>query len=358
MFYTTAWCVGSEEAFRKNIPLEILGESMRKFNTTMSVHVVILEGGELLSDNYRKSLQNFGIIFTDYSEAFKKIIEKFPAVNKQYSRYERNCFLRWIAIREIIEKEGRTAEQCWHIDSDIVLHASLDELAGDTKGKTFMLQGCPVLTSISDFKWFQQYEEQLSLLNNDITGFSQEAWNLKPELLKKDGPLLNLSYYRNPIGSDQDLLEYLIGSGKLIQDSRDKVYNSRFYFVQNALNIGFWHTDQAPANATFSMNDKGEILIANKRLPFVHYQNTFAAYAETYWYLKRAGLPEKLIKWLLAFKLKDDQFMIGFMYKAVNKLRYHLNMLTDRKKLMQSLTRKEEKINIISLLNFLLVQTK
>ena len=92
---------------------------------------------------------------------YHRICKLFPNIVNYYSFYEANCFIRWLVFREIISKENLNFKQIWHLDSDIILHTSLDNIAKDTKGKTFMLQGSPCFMSISDKSWFDTFEKEL-----------------------------------------------------------------------------------------------------------------------------------------------------------------------------------------------------
>jgi hypothetical protein len=353
MFYTAAWCIDNEENFRKKIPLELLGESLKRHKSSIEFRVVILEGIELLSQQYLSLLQEYGFTIIDYSRQFREIIAAYETIDAGYSQYERNCLLRWIAFKQIHITSTGSYRQFWHLDSDVVMHTSLDHLASDTAGKTFMLQGCPVLVSVSDPAWFDMYEQNLKSLNKDITGYSAQAWKEKSQCRENDAHLVNLSFYRNPIGSDQDLLEYLVSSKKIIQHDRTIVYNSDFYFVQNALAIKYWHEEQGVGNDLFRFKENDQIAIAGKSVPFVHYQNTFTGFAQLYLLLNYFRFPKWMIKKILAYQIEDDKFYTTFLFKAIAKIDRKLNPRADRKFVIRKLMQRNPKINIAELLNFL-----
>lgn len=354
MFYTAVWCIDNEETFRKKIPLEPLGESIKRFKSDIAFNIVVLEGIELLSTAYLQSLAEYGFTVIDYCREFREIIKRYENLNTWYSRYERNCFLRWIAFKQILRNNSTPFQQFWHLDSDIILHTSLNELAADTKGKTFMLQGCPVLVSVSDWQWFNAYTDNLNSLNADITGYSSVAWQEKEACRKNDQQLVNLSYYRNPIGSDQDLLEYLISGKKILQDDRDSIYHSRFYFVQNALAIKFWHEEQQVQDSQFRLTEDLRITIGPKLVPFVHYQNTFSDFSEVYLFLKKLYIPESSLQKMLAYKIEEDSFKITLLYRAIIKMKYKFSTHKGRKLVIKALMQEKSGNNIAALLNFLI----
>ena len=353
MFYTAAWCIDNEENFRKKIPLELLGESLKRFKSGIEFRVVMLEGIGLLSKDYLSLLKGYGFTVIDYSRQFKEIVAAYENIDAGYSQYERNCLLRWIAFKQIHNSATSPFQQFWHLDSDVVMHTSLENLAKDTAGKTFMLQGCPVLVSVSDPAWFDIYEQNLKLLNRDIVTYSFQASQEKNQCRENDKHLVNLSFYRNPIGSDQDLLEYLVSSKKIIQDNRDIIYNSAFYFVQNALAIKYWHKEQCKYTDQFHITEDHQIAIAGKLVPFIHYQNTFTSFSVMFLLLEDLYFPDWMIKKILSYKIEEDKFYTTFLFKVFAKVNRKLNPRADRKYVIQKLMGKKSKTDIAGLLNFL-----
>jgi hypothetical protein len=354
MFYTAAWCINSEDDFKKALPLEMLGESMKRFPSGSGFTIVMLEGMDLLSPIYIRTLEKLGFSVLDYTAAFLKIIQAYPSLNRYYSHYERNCFLRWIAFMEICRAPEISGRQFWHLDSDIILHTSLDQLAESTRGKTFMLQGCPVFLTVSDFNWFIQYEQHLKKLDQNITGYSAEAFSQKEACLRNDAGLFNQSLYRNPIGSDQDLLEYLVSSRQILQDRRDTILNADFYYIQNGLSLKFWHKLQAPAGAVFEAKENGEICIGSRRVPFIHYQNTFTRFAGVFLMLKGLKLPDIIIRRVLRFRIANEHFHTGFVFRLLARYYIFLQGKAMRKRVMQKMMYGRRHPLIVDLLNLLL----
>lgn len=358
VFYTAAWCTRNEGLFRSKIPLELLGESLMRYNSSFKIKIVMLEGYNNLSSDYLKKISSLGLEILDYESLFKKVLNKFPNINSFYSHYERNCLLRWIVFKEIMKDES-DIKQFWHIDSDVILHTSLDEIVIDTAGKTFVLEGCPVLTSISDFNWFTTYDAELIKLETDIHGYSQKATDIKGICQKNDFLLCNQSLYRNPIGSDQDLLEYLVSSKTIKQDGSSLIFNSSFYFAQNPLSFTFWNEFQGQIGLQEKVKEglNKEIWYGDKRVPFIHYQGTFCDFANVYMVLFRLGLLKfPKIRKILDFEINQTEFITSKTFKFILKLMLLLRLRYSRERLIKSLLASDKKIaqmHIIGLLNLI-----
>ncbi|HEY9047940.1 MAG TPA: hypothetical protein VIN08_18660 [Ohtaekwangia sp.] len=356
MFYTAVWCNTNEEDFKRNIPFELLAESIHRYKSNVEFRVVFLEGIEKVSQEYLATLQRAGFTIIDYCRQFQTIIEQYPEINANYSRYERNCLLRWIAFKDIHEKEFAQHPQFWHLDSDVILHTSLDEICRDTAGKTFMLQGCPVFVSISDFNWFRTYERELKALDKNIIGYSNIAFAKKEACKAVDLSLANESLFRNPIGSDQDLLEYLVSSGTLYQDKREVVFNSQYYWIQNPLAINTWHHIQVSEHERFKSSDNLQVNIANKKLAFIHYQSTFSNYVNISMFLQNTFIPKSLLKSIIRYQISETDFKTTFTFrlvgKALNVFRGANRMAVIRNMMASSKTNGSPRL--ISVLNLLL----
>ncbi|GGB06296.1 hypothetical protein [Puia dinghuensis] len=354
MFYTAAWCTSDESTFRRQLPLELLGESLKRFGSSIPFHIVLLEGIELLSAGYLRMLEEMGFTVIDYSAGFASIVAAYPNIDAQHSRYERNCLLRWLAFRELFEGHPDKPAQFWHLDSDILLHVSLDELARDTAGKTFMLQGCPVLLTVSDQGWFDIYEANLRELDRDPAGYSAAAAAEKALCRANDRMLANNSFYRNPIGHDQDLLEYLISSRRLPQDDRSVIYRSDLFFIENPLSLNVGGFDnQGEANLHFEMKEDGKILAGKKQVPFMHYQNNFARYAQVYLVLKQWHVPEGVIRMLLRYQIDEARFGTTLAFRVLSKLWFGSHPAWGRSVVMKRLSAGVNGQTPADVLNFL-----
>lgn len=371
MFYTTAWCTGREEAFRRSVPLEALGASIRHHGSAMRLTIVMLEGMHLLSPDYIHTLESLGFDLVDYSEAFQTIVHDYSAIDSHYSHYERNCLLRWVALKQLSAggSQAHMHTQSWHLDSDVVLHTSLDELAADTAGKTFMLQGCPVLVSIADPRWFDRYEDNLKALNDDITGYSALAWAERDQCIQRDFLLANQSLYRNPIGSDQDLLEYLVSAQKIPQATASSIFDSRFYFIQNPLSMHRWHAAQyqpatpgppslSTTGAHFTIDEKLQIHIGAKQVPFTHFQNTFAIYAGVYLAVSPLHLPGWLFWRILQYSIRDEVFHTGLLFKLIAKINARRSSFNRRDSIIREMMRSTDPPPLLSVLDLLLQESK
>ncbi len=235
MFYTSAWCLKGERRFKENIPLTALGDSLLRFHSQERIKVLLLEGFESLSQNYLRELSERSIDVVDFTEEFGAIVGRYPNIDAHYSRYERNCFLRWIAFKDYREKYD--AGQFWHLDSDMALYISLNELAEKTKGLTFMTLDCPCFLTISRKGWFETYDRELGKLNSNVKEYLKNGGITKEECRAHDHEKFNASLYREPLGSDQDFLEYLISSGKIFQENAPPNRQERFLLCPKSIEL-------------------------------------------------------------------------------------------------------------------------
>jgi hypothetical protein len=353
MFYTSAWCINNEEEFRKAIPFELLGKSMQAHGSTVPFYIIILEGMELLSTRYVNSLKAYGFVVVDYCAGFSDILKRYPEIDRAYTRYERNCFLRWIAFHQLVLSHIHEYPQFWHLDGDVILHTSLDELAADTKGKTFMLQGCPVFLTTATIQWFELYETELQKLNDDIIAYSNQAYQEKAACIKNDLSLANQSPFSNPLRSDQDLLEYLVSAKKIIQNDAGIIYDSKYYFIQNPLVIGLWHSIQCKKDSDFIGNQKSQIFIGDKQVPFTHYQNTFANVAGVYLLLLDLLVPRFFVKKILAYEITDTGFKTTFVFKVLFRIYRNRAAGPGRYAVIRKIMAKKEQHGLTGLLNLL-----
>lgn len=337
----------------ESVPLDLLGASLRRYGSTVPLRTVVLEGYRHMSSGNVRRLEALGLEIINGEELFAATVGAYPEIARRYSRYERNCFLRWPVIRKLLKENG--CRQFWHLDSDIVLHTSLDEIAEATAGQTFILQGTPAFVSAADPGWLDVYERELGKLNDDVTGYSTAAYERKEEYKGNDLRLCNQTLYRNPIGSDQDLLEYLVASGTIRQDSSETVLAGRYYYVQNPLNLHDWDMFQGePEPASFVERGDREIWYGRRRVPFMHYQNTFCSYADIYLKLRSAA-GDGMLRRMLRYKLREGVLVEALPLKLLRRSMKHGGLQLSRHELVTRLMRKSGgmEMNLVPLLNFL-----
>lgn len=270
MFHTFIWTTGSQ-AYRSTISaLEVMMESLVPRGGCHRLTVVALGGSDESLDSARSRAGAAGALWLDGRDIFQAVVSKFPRLRESHSDYETRCFLRWLVLRRLLQ--GHPFRQTWHIDPDMLFFAGLDDLAQDTAGKTFVLQGCPAFASISDPGWFDAYEQGLRALHDTGEPGFRINNQIREEHRRSDQELGNASVYQIPIAHDQDLIECLVGNGRLPQDPWPSVRGTRFYYMQNPLCLGSWH-HLASEGVSAMFEDRGEdIFVGERRLPFVHFQ--------------------------------------------------------------------------------------
>lgn len=350
MFYTFIW--GSpHHDLPEQIPLESLCASVVDASAEKGIlNIVFLEGMEYVPQTFLNGLPKTNVRLINYEESFAKIRERYKEIFRQFSKFESFCLLRWICLKELTKASN--LQQVWHVDSDVVFHVPLKDIAEETKGKTFMLEGCPVLTSISKMEWFDIYEDHLQRLLRDIPGYSNWAAEQKTENSKRDKLICNQSLYRNPIGSDQDLLQFLIGSGLLPQDDASHIFSGNLFYVQNALQLNDWEEYQGVVGqGDFKTNELG--IKANKRqLAFTHFQGNFVTYCNLFYFLNKLSIPKYFIRQILSFSIKDDKFTIGRIAYLIRVFINRTGISMNRSRLVKTFTADDNRY-LLKMMNFL-----
>lgn len=287
MIFQFMWSLAGGGSFEKSVPVLWHGEHLRRNGWENRITLCFLQGLELLSSEYRKQLVVLGYEVLDCSALVEDISCRYPQSRmlKATSRY---WFLRWNVLQRLAVE--RSLATVIHLDGDVVLLVNPQDLYQDVVGKTFMLQGCPALTVISDDSWFEVWNEELEHFLANRSSYLARAMAEKISPHRPDREFCNVCAYGSKRFEDQDMLEYLIASGKLPQDPTTTVFDSEFYWIQNPLLPGDWHEEQV-AGAPRTVHEKdGIAYVCNKKIAFYHFQNDFARYCRTWQQFSRIGL--------------------------------------------------------------------
>ena len=150
--------------------------------------------------------------------------------------------------------------------------------------------------------------------------------------------LCNVSLYRNPLGSDQDLLQYLISSEKIKQSMATEIFTSELFYVQNFLNIDYWIAyHNLSNNEKITFGKQKELIYNNKMIPFIHYQGDFTGIAFYYLFLKKLH-----VYWIAKY---------FFKYKIVNNHLEYSRLINYVKIIVSKLKVRFSRFNIINELN-------
>lgn len=360
MICTTVWALKNHETFENNIPLLQLGDSLRNNKTNIQIHVIFLEGFNLIPKEYLKKLEQLGFVVVDFSFEYSRIVKKYKNINNFYNITQRNWFLRWIACYRFSENHG---EQFWHIDSDFYFHVKMEEIILDSINKNFVLMGCPSFVTVSDNNWFSCYEKELNYFEKNILEYSEQAFSIRDQIRIYDKGLCNYSAYVNPFLHDQDFIEFLISSGKIIQDNSNRIFEGELFYYQNGLEITDWDDlqfkDQDPNRIVYESD--GYLWYGKKKIAFTHFTNSFIRYINLYVLVKEKlfwMLPSSLQKKILEFRITDTHLEISIGdYLLKNKIINKMGLIYPRNKLvMYSLKQnpKTNQINLVDILNFII----
>jgi len=264
------WAKSGDSSFERNVPLEFLGERNRRLGSRVSFDVLFLEGLNLLSEGYRDKLSALGFRLHDMESSHLKAKSKYSLLAR-FGDYERNCFLRWLAIRDFCGKSPLV-----HYDADIVFNATPDEIEADFAGLTFILQGCPAYARLEDSSWLVSYGLELDQFVADIESYSADAWQQRSAFAATFQGRNGSLWDRRILSSDQDLMQFLTLSGRLPQADAATV-NGRCssLLFQNPISIGA--DIHLPLPLQYGRRD-GIDYIGERKIAFWHMQSDFCNY--------------------------------------------------------------------------------
>lgn len=145
--------------FELHVPVEFVGKRNLALGLDNNFHLLFLYGCEKLSKQYLESLKSLGYVLHDASKVYEELDKKYSKLNC-FSRYDKNCFLRWLVIDEYFP-----GEKVILYDGDIVFNEDPEVIKQKVLGKTFVLQGGPGNTFISDRGWFEIYRKCLDVFD-------------------------------------------------------------------------------------------------------------------------------------------------------------------------------------------------
>lgn len=313
MIFQIVWATENEHFFEQSVPLLWHGEYLARKGWGNGIRLGFLEGLDLLSGDYLHNLERLGYEVIDCSHLVKECLDEYPQL-KTYRKTLRYWFLRWNVLGRLTEQLP-DATTVVHLDADIVLQVDPAELYRDVTGKTFVLQGCPVITVISCRQWFSVWRAELASFLANPDGYALEALRVKENPVRPSREFCNGLYYVPGRFHDQDMLEYLIAAGKLPQERSEKIFDSGYYWMHTPLFPAEWAAEQA-GGIVVGISDKEDgSYVGNKRISFHHMHTDFVKYCY-YWLiahrLKLGG--KRILSFLDAITEKEPAFF-GFLWK-------------------------------------------
>ena len=288
MLCVFAYVTKDEAGFEASVPLLTHGRIRKSRNQSNDIHVFFMLGASKLSRQYRDKLEALGYRLHDVEGDMQPVLTRFPSIASLPPYYAYN-YLRWILPRLLLES-GKLSLPFICVDGDMIFLEDYVEIEKDVAGKTFILQGCPCFVSISNPQWFEIFDRSLVEFCRNPGKFNRHASQILKAPLRYDREYCNVRAYQTPMRHEQDFAEYLIAAGVLPQERTQDVFRgSPYYWVQNPLFMGDWAAEQE-ISATPRVREIGHsLMVSEKRIPFVHFQNDFAWYAHCWIRLHELG---------------------------------------------------------------------
>jgi hypothetical protein len=302
------WAKSGGSEFEKNVPLAFLGERNRKLGSRICFDVLFLEGLDRLSEGYQEKLSMLGYRLHDMESSYRQLKEKYMPLAR-FGDYEQKCFLRWLTIRDFCGKTPFV-----HYDADVVFNATPEEIEADFAGLTFLLQGCPAYARVEDPTWLESYEAELDRFVGDIEAYSADAWRQRPDFSSTFRERTGSLWDRRLLSSDQDLLQFLILSGRLPNANAASI-NGRCSSVpfKNPITIG--SDIHLPLPLHYERRD-GLDYISDRKVAFWHMQNDFCNYLGYATFLDQVGNRDR-VSWV-----RSDPPFNYLAYRALTKFNF------------------------------------
>ncbi len=277
MFYIFTFPEADDTTAEAGIPLLFHGQHLLKKGWTNDINLIFMRGFEKLSPGYKDRLREVGFNLADKGEETAEIKKHYPQLSR-FNDFICYCFLRWVLLADLVEK-GEITLPVIVLGGDVIFTADPQDIQKDVQHKTFVLQGCPDFTVISDYRWLQVYRQEFATLIEGPGAYTEAARRLREHPSRPDREFCNLSAYEIPFRHDQDLHEYLIAVGKLPQSKTQEVFGgSPFYWIQNPLFPDEWFPEQDGGIPKNIINRHGHLFVGHKQIPFIHFQNDFSWY--------------------------------------------------------------------------------
>lgn len=302
-----AWCNSNSNQFENFVPLKFVGKHNLKLGFSNDIDIVFIEGFSLLDKDYIIALSNLGFKLHDASNLYSELCNRYVQLN-QFGDYEKKCFLRWLVLEKYFAREPLI-----HFDGDIIFNENPKIISKILDGLTFILQGCPAVTAISNAIWFDQYRESLNHFVEDVPGFSAEVWQYRFDWEDAERTWTGLRE-REVISSDQDLFRHLLHTSAILQSSKEEIKEKLDCYVlfENPLYLDAYYSELKP----FKYQRKDGIdFLSNRQVLLWHMQSSFNAYLGSY-------LQRKKYFWFMPFQQIRREGIEIDLYNFLMKKRF------------------------------------
>ncbi|QWV95082.1 hypothetical protein KP004_07860 [Geomonas oryzisoli] len=276
------WNDRNPSHFESHVPLLFSGRRNLALGFSNEIDLLFLNGLDLLGERYKEQLEEVGYRLHDVSDLYAGTADRYAALCA-FGGYEMKCFLRWPVIASYFR-----GDRIIHYDGDIVFNEDPAVIGVLLQGSTFVLQGCPAVTCISDLDWFSRYQEQLDLLVENPEGYSARAWKERDGWRVSETQKWAGQRSREVISSDQDLISHLIHTDRIPQDRPAQLAPllGSYAVFENPLYLHGCTFNDFPDPIGYERRS-GIDYVGGKRVLTWHMQSDFNLYLSTFLFRKR-----------------------------------------------------------------------
>jgi hypothetical protein len=277
------YCKTNAAQFERTFPLAFLAKRNQALGYSNDIHVLVTDGYERLGPAYIDSLSTLGYHLHDVASLYREERRRFPGLQDLQLTRDGFTFIRWPVLARFFAGESFV-----HYDGDVVFNEDPAILEDIVAGHTFVLQGCPALTVVSDESWLDSYTSHLREFSRKPQDYMRRARS------ERDGWNVTFRtrwagcWFESQFVGDQAFISHLIHTGGIHQDQIEPVMlKLRSYAVFENPLYAHVYEEMTPysygreAGVDYFHCTDGDGVI-KKRVLIWHWQSYFASYAAKY----------------------------------------------------------------------------
>jgi hypothetical protein len=165
-------------------------------NLKFSIDYLVIEGFDFFSDE-KKDLLNLGCSLHDVSQKFLDISSRFPNLKTSFNQIPRGDFYYKNLLRWLVASNFASGSSFIHIDSDLIINSTADELLKDFHSNNFYANSTCFIPIYNSLEFDDCYNDFLTIFEKSPEKFVQEIGLWSKERLISDWELNNILNFKD-----------------------------------------------------------------------------------------------------------------------------------------------------------------
>ena len=171
MIFTVAWW-NNFSKFVADSPIHLLAASIRATGCREKI-ILLINDVNKLPEDYYLLLNSLDVKIVNVDQMTSIITSGYPAL-ASLNFYEMACFVRWLFIERYLRQYDERAKDVLIVDGDVLFLVSPGLLRQAFSGRTFVLQGCPAITFLSEpLEWLDEYLQSFGVFGRSPKAVSE-----------------------------------------------------------------------------------------------------------------------------------------------------------------------------------------